>query len=128
MTAGADFTFTTPTAVVLQPSTTYWLVGYSLTLGSSNQIEWDQSTPKVTPTGIATSNGLRFNTPAVVPPTNVDLVDGPVFQVNGTLQGSGTNATAAPALSAVGLGVCAAVLLMAGALATMRASRERARL
>jgi hypothetical protein len=118
VTTGTDLTLTTSSPVVLQPGQTYWVVAYALVTGSPNQIEWNESAPSGTPTGIAASNGTRFNTPALVPPTGV-LAGSPIFQVNGTIVGT------VPAVSTAGLGVCT-VLLMVGGLLAMRRRDEMA--
>ena len=88
------------------PDTTYWLVAYSLTTGSGNQIQWAQSNPGATPTGIATYAGARFNSPATLPPTaQVTLLNS--FQIDATPR-------AVPEPSTVGLvfGSLAVVMVM----------------
>src|SRR5258708_22452794 len=82
----ADYTFLPGSSFVLLPSTTYWLVAYSLTTGTSNQITWDATNPGVTATGIATYAGGRFNTPAVIPPTS-SLTLLSTFEIDATLTG-----------------------------------------
>jgi hypothetical protein len=100
------YTFTPDAAATLLPDTTYWLVAYSLTTGSGNQIQWAQSNPGVTPTGIATYAGARFNSPATLPPTaQVTLLNS--FQIDATPR-------AVPEPSTVGLvfGSLAVVMVM----------------
>lgn len=77
------YTFNPDSAITLQANTTYWLVAYSLTTGSLNQIQWLRSNPGVAPTGIATYAGARFNSPATVPPTTA-LTLLSIFEINGT--------------------------------------------
>jgi len=82
----SDVTFFPATPFTLQPSTTYWLAA----TGSSptqNGIEWLASDPGITPTGIATSAGYRFNNTGVYPPTGVSMRLN-TFQVNGTPAGA----------------------------------------
>lgn len=77
-----DVTFTPAVPFTLQPLTTYWLAA----TGSSptaNGIEWFASYPGITPTGIATSAGYRFDNTGVYPPLGSSGVFN-TFQVNGT--------------------------------------------
>ncbi len=102
-TGDALYTFNPDSAITLQANTTYWLVAYSLTTGSLNQIQWLRSNPGVAPTGIATYAGARFDSPATVPPTNSITLDS-IFEVNGTLSSvpePGAGATTLAALAIV---------------------------
>jgi len=85
-TGAAEYTFTPDAPFVLGANTTYWLVAYSLVTGSANQIQWAQAGPAVTPTGVATYVGARFDTPAVVPPTG-SIAGSPNFAINATATG-----------------------------------------
>ena len=82
----SDVTFTPSAAFTFSPSTPYWLaakgVGHSgLT---EDTIGWRASLPGITPTGIAASDGYRFSSSGVDPPT--DASDGILntYQVDGT--------------------------------------------
>lgn len=78
----SNVTFTPAVPFTLQPLTTYWLAA----TGSSptaDGIKWLASFPGITPTGIATSAGYRFNNTGVYPPLGSSGVFN-TFQVNGT--------------------------------------------
>jgi hypothetical protein len=79
---GTDtFTFTPPAPFHLLPGSTYWLVA-SNAATVPNSFEWMVNDPPITPTGIATSAGFRFDFTGPAP-----LADGDTFfvsfQVNG---------------------------------------------
>lgn len=64
----ADYTFLPTAAVTLNDATTYWIAatGISPTLDG---ITWRSSNPGITPTGIATDAGYRFNNNGTFPAT-----------------------------------------------------------
>jgi hypothetical protein len=98
---------------VLQPGETYWVAA----TGSSptpDGIVWRATSPGITPTGVATNAGYRFNDDGTYPPVGGSSVFN-TYQVNGTLQ-----AVPEPATLAM-FGV-----LAAGALGVRRRLRARA--
>jgi hypothetical protein len=79
-----DVTVTPTLPFSLQSDTTYWIVVTDLT-GAFN---WGGSSPPITPTGIATSEGYLGG--ASFPPTNpLGAEFAPTFQVDGTLLPNG---------------------------------------
>lgn len=77
-----DFVFLPSGAFLLEAGLTYWIVasGASPTLDG---ILWWGSNPGITPTGIATSAGYRFDDTGVLPPTGPSGILN-TFQVDGT--------------------------------------------
>lgn len=77
-----DFVFLPNVVFDLQPLTTYWIAGTG-TSPTINRILWYGSFPGITPTGIATSAGYRFNLNGTFPPTG-DSSPFNTYQVDGT--------------------------------------------
>jgi len=81
-----NYTLSPTAAFLLQPSTTYFLVAYGNSPGSSSSyIDWMGSSPSSTPTGLATYAGaFSDNSGAVtVPPTGTSSVINS-FSINAT--------------------------------------------
>ena len=57
----ANYTLTPTSPFILQPNTTYWLVGSSTSASSYGG--WNRNDPSKTPTGLATSAGVRSGNP-----------------------------------------------------------------
>jgi hypothetical protein len=93
--AVSDVVFTPSSPVTLLPSTTYWIAATG-TSPTSSGIQWLASDPNITPTGIATSAGFRFDSAGSYPPTASSAVMNTYI----------VNATAVPEASAV---LCLAV-------------------
>jgi hypothetical protein len=98
-----DVTVTPALPFSLQSDTTYWIAVTDLT-GAFN---WGGSSPPITPTGIATSEGYLGG--ASFPPTNpLGAAFAPTFQVDGTLLPN----AAVPEPSSLLLGTIGVVLSM----------------
>jgi PEP-CTERM motif len=78
----ATYTFTPPGPFTLGPGTTYWLVASDAAVVADSFI-WGESNPPITPTGIATSAGYRFDFTPPPPHTDSDpVLDS--YQINAT--------------------------------------------
>lgn len=77
-----NVTFTTVTPFTLLASTTYWLAATG-TSPTAVGINWLGSSPRITPTGIATSAGYRFNSSGTYPPVTSSGIFN-TYQINGS--------------------------------------------
>ena len=101
-TVGIDnFNFISNGSFQMESLTTYWMVVWNDTT-VANSFRWLASSPSLTPTGIATSAGYRFNNGPPPPTTN-----------STTFNTYSVNATAVPEPATL-------VVLAAGALAAIR--------
>jgi hypothetical protein len=81
---GTDtFTFLPPSPFTLQPGNTYWLVA-SNAATVADSFQWLENDPPITPTGIATSAGFRFDFTGPAPQAGGDTFFDS-FQINGSL-------------------------------------------
>ena len=106
-TADYNYVFTPPSAFTLTAGTTYWLVLSATDPSGNNQddINWRMSSPSmISPSGIATSAGYRWNNSGVVPPLGSSSTYN-TFEVDGTAQASPVPEPATMLLAAAGLSV-----------------------
>jgi len=76
----ANYDFIPPGNFDLSPNTTYWLVAYGQ--AGADPYDWKASSPSVTPTGLATHAGAKFDTNGAPPTTNSSILCS--YAVNGT--------------------------------------------
>jgi uncharacterized protein (TIGR03382 family) len=100
----ANYLFTPPSAFTLTAGTTYWLVMSASDPSGNGQeeIDWMKSDPLITPTGIATLAGYRFDSSGGVPPLGSSSTYN-TFEVDGTQQASSTPEPATTLIAAAGL-------------------------
>jgi hypothetical protein len=67
----ANYEFVPPGTFMLLPNTTYWIVAYGQ--AGADRYDWKASSPAVTPTGLATHAGARFDSNGP-PPTTVSSI------------------------------------------------------
>ena len=106
ITADYNYVFTPPSAFTLSAGTTYWLVlsATDPSGSSGDEINWKMSSPLITPSGIATPAGYRFNSSGVVPPLGSSIYFN-TFEVDGTALASSAPEPATMLLAAAGLSV-----------------------
>lgn len=68
----AEYEFTPPGNFTLSANTTYWLVAYGE--AGASAYDWKASSPAVTPTGLATHAGCKFDTNGPPPTTNSSIL------------------------------------------------------
>jgi len=76
----ASYDFIPPGTFVLEASTTYWVVAYGQ--AGATAYDWVASSPGVTPTGLATHAGAKFDTNGPPPTTNSSILCS--YAVSGT--------------------------------------------
>jgi hypothetical protein len=76
----ANYDFIPPGTFTLEANTTYWLVAYGPV--GADAYDWKASSPAVTPTGIATHAGAKFDTNGAPPTTNSSIICS--YAVNGS--------------------------------------------
>jgi len=102
--AHANYVFTPPSAFTLTAGTTYWLVLSASQPSGQMDIDWMKSDPLITPSGIATLAGYRFDSSGVVPPLGISSTYN-TFEVDGAAQASSAPEPASMLLAAAGLSV-----------------------
>jgi hypothetical protein len=106
----ANYRFISNSSFTFEASNTYWLyLSIAASSGNSGSIIWRNSTPGVTPVGIAAFGSYRFSNTAGVSFSDSNLYNS--FQINATAVPEPFNATAVPepltilgAIAAVGFG------------------------
>ncbi|MBZ0269700.1 hypothetical protein K8I85_16230 [bacterium] len=76
----ANYDFIPPGSFNLSANTTYWVVAYGV--AGADRYDWKASSPAVTPTGIATHAGAKFDTNGAPPTNNSSIICS--YAVNGT--------------------------------------------
>lgn len=80
-TGTGNYVFTPNAAIVLNPSSTYWLVAGRTTADAGDGVLWLTGG---TVTGLATFAGDTYNNPAVFPPTGAGINSPPALQIDGS--------------------------------------------